>query len=141
MPEEVNNSSNTLRKLKQMNDRKEMLKGRLSFLQIHEQRNESRALHNSQQYEFHQFMHEELEKTREAKAEYLRQVLLKVQQTQEKAKQDRRKHKKNLSHAQETLRSSHEKDYRESKQQAVKIEESIKKMKNEEEEKKHQKYA
>ena len=90
VPEEINNSSNALRKLKQMNDRKAMLKGRLSFLQIHEEKNESKAQHNSQQYEFHQFMHEELERARQAKAEHLREVLRKVELSHQQATQHRR---------------------------------------------------
>lgn len=50
------NSSKALKELKRINDHKDMLKGRLSVLQIHEEKNDFRAFLNEHRYNFHQQM-------------------------------------------------------------------------------------
>jgi hypothetical protein len=45
-----------LRILKRANDQGETLKGRLSVLQIHEEKNDFKAFLNDQRYRFHQHM-------------------------------------------------------------------------------------
>ena len=52
VPEEDVNSSLALRKLKQINDLKEMLRGRLSVLQIQDQKQEWRTLSHQQKFAF-----------------------------------------------------------------------------------------
>ncbi len=54
--EDEETSSKALRELKRINDHKEMLKGRLSVLQIHEEKNDFRAFLNDHRYQFHQQM-------------------------------------------------------------------------------------
>jgi hypothetical protein len=54
--EDEENSSKALRELKRINDHKDMLKGRLSVLQIHEEKNDFRAFLNDHRYNFHQQM-------------------------------------------------------------------------------------
>jgi hypothetical protein len=63
-PEDDENSSKALRELKRVNDYKDMLKGRLSFLQIQEEKNEFRAFMNEHRYQFHQHMRDEMDKER-----------------------------------------------------------------------------
>ncbi len=53
-PEGDTNSSAALRKLKQIKESKEALRGRLSVLMIHDQRQEFKALSHQHKIAFHQ---------------------------------------------------------------------------------------
>lgn len=61
-PEDYQPSTEALKILKKHNDQSTLLKGRLSVLQIHEERNDFRAFMNEHRYQFHQHMREEMEK-------------------------------------------------------------------------------
>lgn len=56
MPEDYHTSSEALRMLKKHNDQTNLMKGRLSVLQIHEEKNDFKAFLNEQRYQFHQQM-------------------------------------------------------------------------------------
>lgn len=68
VPEEDVNSSAALRKLKKINDCKDTLRGRLSVLQVQEQRHEYKAVSHQQKFAFLQQKREEAERQRQAKA-------------------------------------------------------------------------
>lgn len=55
-PEDYHTSSEALRNLKKHNDQTALLKGRLSVLQIHEEKNDFRAFMNEHRYQFHEQM-------------------------------------------------------------------------------------
>lgn len=115
VPEEEQNSSKALKKLKKINDYKEMLRGRLSVLQIQEEKNQFKAFLNEHRYQFHQQMMNDLERERDEKAEHLRRVHQKVMESHEKAKFERISHHLNLKNAQEQLKKSRGSDYEETK--------------------------
>jgi predicted esterase YcpF (UPF0227 family) len=89
VPEEDANSSVALRKLKQINDSKEMLRGRLSVLQIQDQRQEFRALSHQQKFALLQRKREEAEQVRQARAEFALAREREKEEAQERAQKER----------------------------------------------------
>lgn len=114
-PEEEENSSKALRELKKINDHRDMLKGRLSVLQIHEEKNDFRAFLNEHRYNFHQQMRDEMERQRNEKALHLKHNYIQWLHSKEKARQERETHRSNLRQAQGDLNNSKGSDYRTTK--------------------------
>jgi hypothetical protein len=85
-----------LRELKRINDHKEMLKGRLSKLQIQEEKNDFRAFLNDHRYQFHQQMHEEMDRQRQQKALHQRRNYLELLHTQDKARRESEGHRNHI---------------------------------------------
>ena len=101
--------------MKRVNDHKEMLKGRLSVLQIQEEKNDFRALLNDHRYQFHQQMRDEMERQRQEKALHQRRNYLQLLHSQDKAKREREGHRNNLNKAQGELSEMKGNDYKSTK--------------------------
>lgn len=110
------NSSIALRELKKVNDQRETIKGRLSVLQAQEEKNQFKAFLSQQRYQFHLQMRDEMERARNQKALHLHNVIEKIQDTQEQARQDRLTHQKNLKRANQQLLNTKVTDYLTAKQ-------------------------
>jgi hypothetical protein len=79
------NSFNALKQLKKINDYKEMLKGRLSVLQIVEQKNDFKASINEKRCHFHQQIREEMRDHQNKKANHLQKVEENLLESQKRA--------------------------------------------------------
>lgn len=123
MPED--SSSSALRQLKQINDYKEMLKGRLSALQILEEKNDNRAYRNQHKYEFHMQVQEDILAGKQKKAQLRDKRQRELSDMQERARLEREERLANLKNAQKQLSKNRFMDYRQVKEKRADIERTI----------------
>lgn len=119
MPED--NSSSALRQLKKINDYKEMLKGRLSALQILEEKNENRACRNQHKYEFHMQVQEDILAGKQKKAQLREKKQREMSDIKEKARLEREERLANLKNAQKQLSKCRFMDYKQVKDKRAEI--------------------
>lgn len=79
-----------MRELKRHNDQTALLKGRLSMLQIQEEKNDFKAFMNEQRCKFHEEMRWEHEQEKLRKSRHLKKVLDQIHESHEQALYTRR---------------------------------------------------
>jgi hypothetical protein len=115
-----------------------MLKGRLSVLQIEEEKSDFRAFLNDHRYQFHQQMRDEMERQRQEKAMHHRRNYLQLLNSQDKAKREREGHRDNMNKAQGDLNESKGNDYKSTKERSEEFQRSLSLALREESERKRQ---
>lgn len=118
--------------MKKINDYKEMLNGRLSALQILEEKNENRAFRNQHKYEFHMQVQEDILAGKQKKAQLREKKQKELSDMQEKARNEREERLANLKNAQKELSKSRFQDYKQTKEKRVELERTISETKRKE---------
>lgn len=100
-PAPPHDSPSTLafRNLKRDNAHRAMLEGRLSVLQIQEERSDFREMQNQERLRFHELMRQEQEEEQMRKQEYRERRQAQLQLEQQLARQERETHEANLRKA------------------------------------------
>lgn len=98
-----------------------MLKGRLSALQILEEKNENRAFRNQHKYEFHMHVQEDIQAGRQKKAQLKEKQQRELSDMKEKARLEREERLANLKNAQKQLSKNRFMDYKQVKEKRAEI--------------------